>query len=180
MRSLNVVLSWVIRWSMMALQLKNEEHDAVVRWIIQKYWDKFTRGSNMCQSKDILLDISSSCVCFLSHSGCMLTSAVKVTHTLSSFLLLLTGWRRRNPSGRRCGPWRGRRPPSSRRDACTGTRWGCSIVGCRPGSWGRCEHCQEKQKRIKHAHDRLLLNMKILLSFHVFHHHVKQIWVITK
>lgn len=59
--------------------------------------------------------------------------------------LVLTGWHRRNPSGRRCGPWRGQKLPSSRLGGCTGTRWGCSAVGCRPGSWGRYEHYQGRE-----------------------------------
>lgn len=79
------------------------------------------------------------------------TSCKSHPHT-AKFPLLLTGWRRRSPSGRRCGPWRGRRPLSSRRGGCIDTRWGCSTVGCRPGSWGRCEHCQEQQQTYKDMH----------------------------
>lgn len=95
---------------------------------------------------------TSSVDVFYSISQCNHLSYIHVNTSCNSgnpHTLLLTGWRRRSPSGRRCGPWRGRRPPSSRHGGCTGTHLGCSTVGCRPGSWGRCEHCQEKQQTYK-------------------------------
>lgn len=110
MRSLNVVLSWVIKWSMMALQLKNKTD---------------------------------------------LINNTKTTTATAVCFLLLTGWHRKHPSGRRCGPWRGQRPPFSRHGECTGTHSDCSKAGCKRGSWGRCGHCQE-------IHEKQLLKLPLL------------------
>lgn len=62
MRSLNVVLSCVIRWSMMALQLKNEGND-VMLFIFQKHSDQInkhnpplTSGNNVYHSKVMLIE----------------------------------------------------------------------------------------------------------------------------
>lgn len=181
MRSLNVVLSWVIKWSMIALQLQ--------KW--GKLWNNFYKHSfvifgNRCKTKHseafTLKSLSYvdevSLFIILSPFNCDLLSAFLSCnnlhysctslhpHTVSFLSFLLTGWRRRSPSGRRCGPWRGRRPPSSRHAGCTDTHLDCSTVGYKPGSWGRCERCQRKIRNDQDVKHPCRHSMCFIIDYH--------------
>lgn len=140
----------------------NTFHSNITWWYILNLYlyfhlkkcSQFDWNKQLLPSQSILSASCTSWVFFFFLSLALLghasTPSLKSGHPRTAkFFVLLTGWRRRNPSGRRCGPWRDQRPPSSRHGGCTGTHWGCSAVGCRPGSWGHCEHCQDKQMTYK-------------------------------
>lgn len=125
--------------------LSNLERTNNTDWLVPAVymkWQTFHQDMSMMTTK------TSFCYCWSlwcdsssSNTSCRSGASPPLAHNW----LVLTGWRRRNPSGRRCGPWRGQKLPSSRLGGCTGTRWGCSTVGYRPGSWGRCEHYQGRE-----------------------------------